>query len=104
MKVTVNYITSISFKLVICVRRRKNDDKKNKDYVINLAYAFKHIKNLQYGHYLTYCTHINIYNTQIVALETEKVEKITQDSDVNQWIVMSINGLKVLYSKTKVFH
>ena len=35
------------------------------------------------GHYLALCTHIYIYNTQILALEIEKVEKITQDSDVN---------------------
>ena len=47
------------------------------------------------GHSLTLCTHIYIYNTKIVALETEKVEEIPPDSDVN--------GLKVLYSKTKVF-
>ena len=37
------------------------------------------------GHYLTLCTYIYIYNTQIVALETEKGRKITQDSDFNQW-------------------
>ena len=37
------------------------------------------------GHCFTLCTHIYIYNTQFVALETEKCRKITQDSDVNQW-------------------
>ena len=59
----------------MCKKKKKMMIKKNKDYVRNLASVFKHIKNLQYGYYLTYCTHINIYNTQIVALETEKVGK-----------------------------
>ena len=43
------------------------------------------------GHYLTLCTHIYICNTQIVVLETEKVEKITQDSDVNTELVVTEN-------------
>ena len=63
-------------------KEKKDDDKKK--YIRNLASVFKH-KKYNMGHYLTLCTHIYICNTQIIALETEKVEKITQDSDVNQW-------------------
>ena len=69
-------------------RKKKKDDDKKK-YIRNLASVFK---KYNMCHYLTLCTHIYICNTQIVALETEKVEKITQDSDVNQWPQWSCIG------------
>ena len=52
----------------MCKKKKKNDDKKNKNCIRNLASVFKHRKIYIMGHYL-------IYNTQFVALETEKCQK-----------------------------